>query len=89
LPVLDAPAQAPGLVIAAGFSGHGFCLGPVTGQIAADLALGRECRHPIAPFRLERFKHSDRQATDLTLHGGAVNVLATDHAAGDTRAQSS
>jgi sarcosine oxidase subunit beta len=69
LPVLDAPAQAPGLVIAAGFSGHGFCLGPVTGQIAADLALGRECRHPIAPFRLERFKHSDRQATDLTLHG--------------------
>jgi sarcosine oxidase subunit beta len=69
LPVLDAPALAPGLVIAAGFSGHGFCLGPVTGQIAADLALGRECRHSIAPFRLERFKRSDRQATDLTLHG--------------------
>lgn len=69
LPVLDAPVEVPGLVIAAGFSGHGFCLGPVTGRIVADLALGRECRHPIDPFRLDRFKESRATAADLTLHG--------------------
>ena len=41
LPVLDAPDQVPGLVIGAGFSGHGFCLGPVSGEVLADLALDR------------------------------------------------
>ena len=69
LPVLDAPAQMPGLVIAAGFSGHGFCLGPVTGQIVADLATGRENRHPIAPFRLARFNDPGPRPAELTLHG--------------------
>jgi sarcosine oxidase subunit beta len=69
LPVLDTPAQVPGLVIAAGFSGHGFCLGPVTGQIIADLALGRSCRHPIAPFALARFADSVPGVQDLSLHG--------------------
>ncbi len=69
LPVLDAPAEAPGLVIAAGFSGHGFCLGPVTGQIIADLALGRASRHPIAPFPHGRFRDSGGERVALTLHG--------------------
>ena len=40
LPVLDAPDAAEGLVVAAGFSGHGFALGPVTGEILRDLCLG-------------------------------------------------
>ncbi len=69
LPVLDAPAEAPGLVIAAGFSGHGFCLGPVTGEIVADLALGRPGRHPVEPFRLGRFRGPGAAAAGLTLHG--------------------
>jgi sarcosine oxidase subunit beta len=69
LPVLDAPPETPGLVIAAGFSGHGFCLGPVTGRIVADLVLGRQERHPIAPFRLARFADPGPVPADLTLHG--------------------
>lgn len=70
LPVLDTPPEAPGLVVAAGFSGHGFGIGPVTGQIIADLALGRASRHPIAAFRLARFAggQGGGQAA-LTLHG--------------------
>jgi sarcosine oxidase subunit beta len=56
-------------VIAAGFSGHGFCLGPVTGQIVADLAMGRESRHLIAPFRLARFNDPGPRPAELTLHG--------------------
>src|SRR4030095_7695983 len=58
LPVIDAPARSgmgpEGLVVAMGFSGHGFCLGPVTGQLVADLARGRVPALPIAPFALPR-----------------------------------
>jgi sarcosine oxidase subunit beta len=67
LPVLDAPAEAPGLVIAAGFSGHGFALGPVTGEILRDLALGRAPEHDLSAFRLSRF--------DTTTADGAVELL--------------
>jgi sarcosine oxidase subunit beta len=41
LPVIDAPESVAGLVVAAGFSGHGFCLGPISGLLCADLALAR------------------------------------------------
>ena len=68
LPVIDAPL--PGLVVAAGFSGHGFCLGPVSGLLCTDLALGRSPRHALDAFRLDRFVHATATATtNLTLHG--------------------
>jgi len=69
LPVIDAPGGPAGLVIAAGFSGHGFCLGPVTGQIVRDLALGRAPALPIAPFALARFAGRAGPAEPVTLHG--------------------
>jgi sarcosine oxidase subunit beta len=70
LPVLDAPAAAPdGLVIAMGFSGHGFCLGPATGRILAALALGRAPDLPIDAFRLGRFAGRSGPAEPVTLHG--------------------
>jgi sarcosine oxidase subunit beta len=52
--VIDAPPSVAGLVVAAGFSGHGFCLGPVSGSLCADLAIGRPPRHDLAAFRLAR-----------------------------------
>ena len=78
LPVIDAPL--PGLVVAAGFSGHGFCLGPVSGQLCTDLALGRGPRHALDAFRLDRFARGSDASTaatsttntsraNLTLHG--------------------
>ncbi len=42
LPVIERTPEYDGLVVAAGFSGHGFCLGPITGRILADLALRGE-----------------------------------------------
>jgi len=72
LPVIDAPDVIAGLVIAAGFSGHGFCLGPVSGQLCADLASGRAPRHPTDAFRLVRFRATDSvdsPTAELTLHG--------------------
>lgn len=69
LPAIDAHTGVEGLVVAAGFSGHGFGIGPVTGEILADLALARQPRFDLAPFRLDRF--AGRPATDaaLSLHG--------------------
>lgn len=69
LPVLDTPQAVEGLVVGAGFSGHGFCLGPVTGRILAALATGDPVDHDLAPFRLARFEGWNGRAEALTLHG--------------------
>jgi sarcosine oxidase subunit beta len=69
LPVIDAPGYPSGLVIAAGFSGHGFCLGPVSGSLCADLALGRVPRHDLSAFTLARFAGRVTTPAQLTLHG--------------------
>jgi sarcosine oxidase subunit beta len=70
LPVIDSPAGLNGLTVAMGFSGHGFCLGPVTGTIVADLVETGRTPFPIAPFALGRFT-GRRQAAfkPLSLHG--------------------
>jgi sarcosine oxidase subunit beta len=69
LPVIDAPASAAGLVVAAGFSGHGFCLGPVSGLACADLAIGRPPRHDLAAFRLVRFERAPAAPAGASMHG--------------------
>ena len=55
LPIIERVPAFDGLVIAAGFSGHGFCLGPVTGQIVRDLVLEGSTAFPIRPFKQDRF----------------------------------
>ncbi len=66
IPILDRPANVPGLFIAAGFSGHGFALGPSLGkQFAEWIADGRPSLD-LSPFRLARFAegivHSAKKA---------------------------
>ncbi len=56
LPIIDHTAGPAGLVFVTGLSGHGLTLGPVTGEIAADLALDGATARPIHPFRLARFR---------------------------------
>lgn len=69
LPVLDAVASHPGLVVGAGFSGHGFGIGPISGEILANLATnGDDPRFNLAPFRLHRFVEGV-DVTDAQLHG--------------------
>lgn len=55
LPVLEAPGSAGGLIVATGFSGHGFGLGPAVGRHVARLAQGKEPDPMLAPLGLERF----------------------------------
>ncbi|MFN8500107.1 MAG: FAD-binding oxidoreductase [Anaerolineae bacterium] len=68
LPILERAPEIDGLVIAAGFSGHGFCLGPITGRIIYELATTGESSLPLAPFRRARFDDPIGQ-TPMTLHG--------------------
>jgi sarcosine oxidase subunit beta len=68
LPIIERTPELDGLVIAAGFSGHGFCLGPVTGQVVRDLVLQGTTAFPIEPFRRNRFAAVSGLAT-ATLHG--------------------
>lgn len=57
VPAIGELAQLPGLVLAAGFSGHGFGIGPGAGHLVADLVSG--CQplvdpKPMHPRRLEK-----------------------------------
>ncbi|WP_435167534.1 NAD(P)/FAD-dependent oxidoreductase [Falsirhodobacter sp. 1013] len=58
VPVIDADVGVPGLVLAAGLSGHGFGIGPGVGHLVADLALGRDPITEVAQYRLDRFRGS-------------------------------
>lgn len=69
LPVLDNRAKVEGLTIGMGFSGHGFCLGPITGRILSALALGEDPGLPLQPFNLARFDGWNGPYEGLTLHG--------------------
>lgn len=55
VPVISTAEALPGLVVAAGFSGHGFGIGPAAGRLAADLASGAPPVVDPAPFALSRF----------------------------------
>jgi glycine/D-amino acid oxidase-like deaminating enzyme len=55
VPVISPVEAIPGLVIATGFSGHGFGIGPGAGRLAADLATGQDPVVDPAPFRFSRF----------------------------------
>jgi sarcosine oxidase, subunit beta len=53
--IIDRAVEVDGLIIAAGFSGHGFQMGPATGEIVRDIYLDREPGYDIKPFRATRF----------------------------------
>jgi len=55
IPYISPIASLPGLVVATGFSGHGFGIGPAAGRLAAQLATGDTPSVDPAPFRHERF----------------------------------
>ncbi|HKS45028.1 MAG TPA: FAD-binding oxidoreductase [Amycolatopsis sp.] len=56
--IIDRSEEVEGLLIATGFSGHGFLMGPAAGEIIRDLFLGRTPRYDISAFTLSRFRDS-------------------------------
>ncbi|WP_319410321.1 FAD-binding oxidoreductase [uncultured Cohaesibacter sp.] len=55
VPLIDTISALPGLVVATGFSGHGFGFGPGAAMIVRDLILGNKPTHDISRFRYTRF----------------------------------
>lgn len=55
-PVLGRLPEVPGLIVAYGFSGHGFKLSPAVGRVLAQEALGLPTDVSLAPYALERFR---------------------------------
>jgi len=56
LPVIDGATGVSGLVVATGFSGHGFGLAPAVGRTVAAIAAGRASPIDLSAFRLDRFE---------------------------------
>lgn len=55
LPVLDAVPKPQGYILAAGFSGHGFAMGPMTGRLISELIVDGKPSLPLEAFSLSRF----------------------------------
>jgi glycine/D-amino acid oxidase-like deaminating enzyme len=49
----------PGLLLATGFTAHGFALGPIVGRVLADLVTGTDPGLDLRPLRFERFAEGD------------------------------
>lgn len=56
VPVLGPVAGLPGLLVATGFSGHGFGPGPMAGKVMAELAAGRSSPVDVSGLSPERFR---------------------------------
>jgi sarcosine oxidase subunit beta len=64
-PIIDKIDQIPGLVVGLGFSGSGFKMGPVVGEMLADLATGEKvCPIDSSIFRLNRFADGEGIESD-------------------------
>ncbi len=55
VPIIDPAVGMRGYILASGFSGHGFCLGPVAGKLLSELIVDGEASLPLHEFRLSRF----------------------------------
>jgi glycine/D-amino acid oxidase-like deaminating enzyme len=55
IPVISPVEHLPGFLIATGFSGHGFGIGPGAGKLVADMVAGDPTLVDPAPFSLSRF----------------------------------
>jgi len=58
VPGIGEVKELPGFILAAGFSGHGFGIGPGAGHLIADLVTGHEPIFDPVPFRPGRFSQS-------------------------------
>jgi glycine/D-amino acid oxidase-like deaminating enzyme len=55
VPVIGEVPRLKGLVLATGFSGHGFAMGPIAGRLVAELIVDGKTSLDISGFRFSRF----------------------------------
>lgn len=69
LPVLSTVPDITGLVVGAGFSGHGFGLAPASGRVLAELAVDGTCTtHDVTAFALHRFADRTYKPSTTIVH---------------------
>jgi sarcosine oxidase subunit beta len=55
VPIIGPVEGVEGYILASGFSGHGFCLGPIVGKMLAEMILDGQPSISLDDFRLSRF----------------------------------
>jgi len=60
--------QVKGLILACGFSGHGFALTPIIGQLLCELIVEGETSLPVDAFRLNRFERGTAEKAKHFAH---------------------
>jgi len=65
--IIDRCTEVEGLFVATGYSGHGFLMGPATGEIVRDLYHGKEPGYDISSFALDRFARADIAAGETNI----------------------
>jgi sarcosine oxidase subunit beta len=58
-PILGEDTSVKGFFTAAGFSGHGFMISPMTGKLVAEMITGRDTAMPINMFAVDRFERGE------------------------------
>lgn len=58
-PIIGPAGEVNGFHVAAGFSGHGFMIAPITGQIVAEQLLGQPTALPVNMLDAGRFQRGD------------------------------
>ncbi len=58
VPIISPVDGIKGYILASGFSGHGFCLGPIAGKLLSEWIVDGEPSLPLDEFRLSRFAAS-------------------------------
>lgn len=56
VPVISQVEEVPGLILACGFTGHGFGISPTAGLLLSQMAVGEETALNIKDFRYDRFQ---------------------------------
>ena len=59
VPVIDTVSEVPGLVLACGFTGHGFGIAPGVGTVVSQLVAGEEPVCDISGLKYDRFYAKD------------------------------
>lgn len=67
LPIIDGAAGPAGLTVITGLCGHSLHLGPVLGEIAADLALNGQTSRAIDAFGLARYRSGKIGRPEMTI----------------------
>ncbi|MFI5340715.1 MAG: NAD(P)/FAD-dependent oxidoreductase [Candidatus Methylomirabilales bacterium] len=55
VPIISPVDGIKGYILASGFSGHGFCLGPIAGKLLSEMMVDGASSLPLDEFRLSRF----------------------------------